>query len=227
MSARRAPWPRINHTVSLAGRCVALATMMLLFPLALLIALAILIESGSPVFFSQQRLGLNGQRFYMWKFRKFFSAIGRNTSPLTLIDDSRCTRVGRFLAKTKLDELPQLWNVVRGEMAVVGPRPEVPDFESCFTGPPRRLLNIRPGIFGPSQVAFRSEAKLFPTDRSPEDFYREVVFPAKAALDLDYYASSSKLGDLKWVALGLLAVCKSDSQPQALLVRRANNRGLG
>jgi lipopolysaccharide/colanic/teichoic acid biosynthesis glycosyltransferase len=203
----------------LLDRMVVLIAFMLVMPLVISIAIAIVIDSGYPVFFSQERLGLNGRRFQMLKFRKFPTTVGRNTRALTLADDCRCTRVGHFLTKTKLDELPQLWNVMRGDMALVGPRPEVPDFEACFAGAFQRVLDYRPGIFGPSQAAFRAEASLYPPDQDPEEFYREVLFPAKAALDLGYYPSRTVYGDIKWVLRGVLAVCGAAQQTPVILPR--------
>jgi lipopolysaccharide/colanic/teichoic acid biosynthesis glycosyltransferase len=198
---------RQTGRLALLDRFVALVALILMMPLLIVIAIAIAIDSGFPVLFAQERLGLHGRRFRVLKFRKFPSTVERNTRPLTLTDDSRFTRVGKFLAKTKLDELPQLWNVLRLDMAIVGPRPEVTDFEACFTGPFRRVLDYRPGIFGPSQAAFRAEGKLYPPDRDPEEFYREVLFPAKGAIDLAYYPSRTFLSDTKWVLYGILAVC--------------------
>jgi lipopolysaccharide/colanic/teichoic acid biosynthesis glycosyltransferase len=193
----------------LLDRIVAFVTLILIMPPAIVIATAIVVDSGFPVFFSQERLGLYGQRFRALKFRKFHSTVGRNTRPLTLTDDSRFTRVGKFLANTKLDELPQLWNVIRGDMAIVGPRPEVPDFEACFEGPFHKVLDYRPGIFGPSQTVFRAEAALYAPDQDPRDFYRAVLFPAKASLDLAYYPSRTIVGDIKWVLRGILVVCRA------------------
>jgi lipopolysaccharide/colanic/teichoic acid biosynthesis glycosyltransferase len=199
--------PRKGGRLQLGSRLLALATLFVLTPLGVVIALAIVIDSGSPVFFSQARLGVHGRRFQMLKFRKFHTSVGRDTAPLTLAEDPRYTRIGRLLGKAKLDELPQLWNVVRGEMAIVGPRPEVPDFESCFAGSFGRLLDYRPGIFGPSQAAFSGEAALYPRDQRPEDFYREVLFPTKAAIDLVYYPQRTIFGDVGWVLRGIGAVC--------------------
>jgi lipopolysaccharide/colanic/teichoic acid biosynthesis glycosyltransferase len=196
-----------------------LATLILvpLMPFAMLIAAAILVDSGFPVFFTQERLGLRGQRFRILKFRKFPASVGRSTRPLTLAEDSRFTRVGKFLADTKLDELPQIWNVVRGDMAMVGPRPEVPDFEACFDGEFQRVLEFRPGIFGPSQAAFRSEGTLYPSDQDPQHYYRTVLFPAKASLDLTYYPSRTRMGDLKWIFHCILAVCRSSHEMPVVL----------
>jgi len=200
-TSRQAGWVLVN-------RIAALMMLVLIMPLVIVIATAIVVDSGFPVFFSQERLGLYGQRFWMLKFRKFASIVGRNTRPLTLADDHRFTRVGKLLAKAKLDELPQLWNVVRGDMAIVGPRPEVPDFETCFEGRFHEVLDHRPGIFGPSQAASCAEGACYPPDQDPQDFYRAVLFPAKAALDLAYYPSRTVMGDIKWVLRGILAVCR-------------------
>lgn len=193
--------------LALADRFVALMALIVVMPLLITIVFAIAIDSGFPVLFAQERLGLHGRRFRILKFRKFLPTVDGNTRPLTLANDSRFTRVGRFLAKTKLDELPQLWNVLRLDMAMVGPRPEVPEFEACYAGACRRVLDYRPGIFGPSQVAFRAEATFYPPDRDPQEFYREVLFPAKSAIDLAYYPSRTAFGDIKWVLRGILAVC--------------------
>lgn len=192
---------------ALLDRFAALMTLIVLMPLLIVIAGAIVIDSGFPVFFAQERLGLHGRRFWMLKFRKFPSTVERETPPLTLADDSRFTRVGKFLANSKLDELPQLWNVLRLDMAMVGPRPEVPAFEACFAGAFRRVLDYRPGIFGPSQAAFRAEGTFYPLDQDPERFYCEVLFPAKVAIDLAYYPSRTLFSDVKWVLRGILAVC--------------------
>jgi lipopolysaccharide/colanic/teichoic acid biosynthesis glycosyltransferase len=211
--------------LGLLNRLVALAALIVIMPVMIVLALAIVIDSGFPLFFSQERLGLHGQRFRMLKFRKFHSTIGRNTRPLTLTNDSRCTRVGKFLAKTKLDELPQLWNVVRGDMAVVGPRPEVIDFEECFEGPFRKVLDYRPGIFGPSQAAFRAESAFYPPDQNPQDFYRAVLFPAKAALDLAYFPNRTVLGDIKWVLLCIRAVCRTEFELPCGVAEKARTPG--
>lgn len=202
--------------VSIGSRVVALIALVILGPLMLIVATAIVVDSGFPVLFQQERIGVQGRRFWMFKFRKFHASVGRNTRPLTLVNDSRCTRIGRLLARTKLDELPQLWNVVRGDMAIVGPRPEVPDFADCFAGPWRALLDYRPGIFGPSQVLFHAEASCYPQDQPLRRFYCEVLFPAKAALDLAYYPTWSMVQDLCWVFRGILAVCGAETP----LVRR-------
>jgi lipopolysaccharide/colanic/teichoic acid biosynthesis glycosyltransferase len=185
---------------------VAIAAIVVLGPIMVLIALAVLIESGRPIFYSQTRLGLKGRHFRIYKFRKFYHTCGADGLPLTMKNDSRMTRLGRILARTKLDELPQFWNVLRGDMSMVGPRPESIDFADCFTAPYRGVLDYKPGIFGPSQVMHRNESSRFPAGADPTEFYREVLFAEKALSDLSYYPERTVWSDLGWIARGVLAV---------------------
>jgi lipopolysaccharide/colanic/teichoic acid biosynthesis glycosyltransferase len=168
-------------------------------PVFLVIAIAIWIEGGNPVLFSQLRLGQNGRPFRIYKFRKFRATCDAHGYPLTMDRDGRLTPVGRILAATKLDELPQLWNVVRGDMSLVGPRPEALDFADCFRNGFERLLEYKPGLFGPCQVLFRHESRLYPADASATDFYRKVLFPAKAKIDLAYFSHRTLASDLGWI----------------------------
>ena len=166
---------------------VSAPAVIILSPVFFLVILAIWLETGRPFLFSQMRLGYRGKQFRMYKFRKFYP---KNTSPgcpLTVKNDSRMTPLGRFLEKSKLDELPQLWNVLRGDMSFVGPRPETPNFADCFEQGFARVLAYRPGILGPSQAFVRDESSLFPPGADPVAFYRSVIFPLKARIDLAYY----------------------------------------
>lgn len=201
---------RLRHSPTAGGRrlfdiAVAGVVLVLVAPLMLCIFIALLIEGGRPVFFSQLRLGQRGQLFRLYKFRKFDPA-ERRSGPLTLARDPRLTRVGRFLERSKLDELPQLWNVLRGDMAIVGPRPETPNFSDCYTERDRALFDHRPGIFGPSQALFRNESELYQPGCDPERFYRDVLFPAKARIDLVYYETRTLMRDIAWVMRGLFAI---------------------
>jgi lipopolysaccharide/colanic/teichoic acid biosynthesis glycosyltransferase len=175
-------------------------------PLMVVVAAAVLCESGTPLFFSQTRLGLRGCEFRMYKFRKFRRDCGSNDSPLTLENDERLTLIGKVLQKTKLDELPQLWNVIVGDMSIVGPRPETLHFKECFVNGYEQVLEYKPGIFGPSQVLFRNESSLFPLQADPSEFYRATIFPAKAKIDLTYYPRQTIVSDLYWILRGILAV---------------------
>lgn len=195
-----------------AGRLIdvvlASVGLVVMSPLLLLIMVAIVIDTGFPIFFAQTRITHGGRTFQMYKFRKFH-ATSRGGSPLTMKHDSRMTRLGRILASTKLDELPQLFNIIRGDMAIVGPRPESMALAEAFTARELPLLQYRPGIFGPSQVAFRNECSLYPAGKDPVQFYRETLFPAKAALDLAYYSERTIWRDLWWIGRGVLAVLGS------------------
>lgn len=169
------------------------------FPILLIVALAIWIEGGRPILYSQLRLGLHGSPFRMYKFRKFRADCDDRGSPLTMVNDDRMTRIGRTLAAFKLDELPQLWNILRGDMSFVGPRPETLVFADCFINGFEKILEHRPGLVGPCQVLFRHENMLLPQDGDAAEFYREVLFPAKAKIDLAYYSNRTVTSDLRWI----------------------------
>ncbi len=186
----------IDIVLSLTGMITA-------WPFMLLIALAIRLESPGRIIFSQERLGLNGKRFMMHKFRKFPDNWGNAGSGVTVTGDARMTRVGKFLERTKLDELPQLWNILLGEMSLVGPRPESMKYADLFSGEFAAVLDHMPGIFGPNQVAFRNESELYPHDQDPEYFYRTVLFPQKAKHDAEYFVNSNCFDDLLWIFQGV------------------------
>lgn len=175
-------------------------------PLMLLIAIALVVEGGRPVLFAQTRLGAGARPFRMYKFRKFDVRCDPHGLALTVAGDNRMTKLGRILAATKFDELPQLWNVVRGEMAIVGPRPESMAFADCFRGGAEAVLQYKPGLLGPAQVLFRNEADFYPQSADPLHYYREVLFPAKARIDLSYYPQRTLVSDVAWMARGFLAV---------------------
>jgi lipopolysaccharide/colanic/teichoic acid biosynthesis glycosyltransferase len=177
-----------------------------LAPIMLIVTLAIWIESGRPILFSHLRLGQNGRPFRMYKFRKFRPDCDNHGCPLTVEGDSRLTAVGRLLAASKLDELPQFWNVLRGDMSVVGPRPESLAFTGCFRNGFEKILEHKPGIFGPCQVMFRHESKLYPAGVAAVEFYREVLFPAKAQIDLAYFPSRTLVSDLGWIVRGAWSI---------------------
>lgn len=203
------PWRNVVHaemTKRAFDIIVSSAALLVASPFMLLLALVIICESGRPVFFSQIRLGQGGRPFRMYKFRKFRSDCGTSGLPLTLENDQRLTRIGKFLLATKMDELPQFWNVLRGDMSIIGPRPESMAFADCFTGGFERVLDYKPGILGPAQAAFRSESTLYPQGADPSEFYRAVLFPAKAHMDLAYYSNRTIASDVAWMLRGALAV---------------------
>ncbi|MBV9081052.1 MAG: sugar transferase [Acidobacteriaceae bacterium] len=173
---------------------------------ALLIALAIRLDTRGPIFFSQTRLGHRGRQFRIYKFRKFVECGDEPGRAVTLRGDSRMTRVGRLLERTKLDELPQLWNLLKGDIAAVGPRPESLELADCFEVATSALLDYKPGLFGPSQVVFRNEGALYPSGCDPEMFYRRQLFETKARIDLAYFPHRTLVSDAAWLARGVLAV---------------------
>ncbi len=196
---------------------IAAALLLAAAPLFLLIMCAIWLDDPGPVIYRGQRVGRGGALFFIRKFRTMRVRQGMQ-SQITLRGDPRVTRVGRFLRATKLDELPQLLNVLRGEMSLVGPRPEAPCYVSDYTPEQRQVLTVRPGITGATQVLFRHEEQIL-TGADPERYYRSVVMPAKLTIDLEYVRHWSLWLDLKIMAHTLLALVRSGAplglSPQA------------
>lgn len=182
-------------------------------PALAVIAMAIRLDSAGPVIFVQERVGRQGRPFRIYKFRTLHHDSGG--SLVTASGDRRVTRVGALLRRTKLDELVQLWNVVRGDMSLVGPRPEVPTYADLWPSDFRPLiLSVRPGITDPVSLAFRDEADELARVADPEQHYRTVLLPHKARLYAEYVQNRSLLGDVVILA-----------QTVATLVRpRANFR---
>jgi len=203
---RQLPVARLRSAARFLDIGVSVGALIFSAPIMLFIAAVILIADGPPILFSQLRVGHRGRHFRMHKFRKFRKGVLAAGRPLTVKDDPRLTPIGSVLVRTKLDELPQLWNVLRGDMSLVGPRPESLHFRDCFAGPLRSVLEHKPGIFGPSQVLFRNEGSLYCEYSDPEQFYRDVLFPLKANVDLSYFANRSLFRDIVWLVRGVFAV---------------------
>jgi lipopolysaccharide/colanic/teichoic acid biosynthesis glycosyltransferase len=193
---------------------VAGAGLLCLAPILVVIAVAICLDSRGPILYSQIRLGQGGRAFRLYKFRKFHHDAPAAGGALTARNDPRLTRVGWFLERSKFDELPQLWNIARGDMSVVGPRPETPHFADCFAAGYAAVLDHKPGIFGPAQAMSRNEGTLYREGCDPEVLYRTVLFPAKARIDLAYYPTRTMLRDLGWIIAGILAVLGWSRLPQ-------------
>ena len=175
----------------------ALGALILLLPLLLLIALAVVFDSGWPPFFIQQRVGRRGRLFGICKFRSMAVLKEAAKGRFDAGDARRVTRVGRFLRRTKLDELPQLWNVVRGDMALVGPRPEVPAWVQVYPERWQKVLELRPGITDNAALEFRHEEKLLAAAPEPERCYREQILPRKLELYEHYLRTRSFGGDIQ------------------------------
>ena len=207
-------WPgeeTINHRSppSLALReawfgpmLVSSVGLVVLSPLLGGVALAILLSDGRPALFRQQRVGRHGRLFRVCKFRTMRPGADK-AGPVTVGGDARVTRIGRLLRRWKLDELPQLWNVLLGHMSLVGPRPDVPGYADKLCGEERRILALRPGITGPATLAFRDEEYLLACVDDPIKYNDEVIFPAKAHLNLKYVDECSLCLDLKYILMTL------------------------
>lgn len=176
-----------------------IASLLLLasLPLFLLITLLIKWRSPGPVFFRQERVGLGGRPFRIYKFRTMDEDAHRNGPQITSGDDARVTPLGRFLRSTKLDEIPQFINVLKGDMSLVGPRPQVPRFVREFPHDYRDLvLSVRPGITGPTQLKFRHEEQMLEGQDDPERFYIDHLLPTKCEMDAAYVRKRSLRYDL-------------------------------
>ena len=175
---------------------LSLVGLALLWPLLAILALWIKLDSPGPVFYRGKRVGQHGRTFFMYKFRTMVQGAERRGPAVTYRDDPRITRAGRFLRRTKLDELPQLFNVVKGEMSLVGPRPEDPKYVALYTPEQRQVLSVKPGITGPTQLEYRDEASML-DGNSVDDDYVSRIMPEKLKLDLEYVRSRSMMQDLK------------------------------
>jgi lipopolysaccharide/colanic/teichoic acid biosynthesis glycosyltransferase len=175
------------------------AGLLFIAPMLAGIALVIILDDGLPVFFTQTRIGRNGKPFRIWKFRTMRH--GSHGSVITAAGDHRITRVGARLRKYKLDELPQLFNVFKGDMSLVGPRPEVPEHVRAEAAVWQTVLHVRPGITDLATLVYRDEELILGASGDPDTLYRESVLPAKLLLNIAYLLSRSFLLDLKLIFL--------------------------
>ena len=195
---------------------VSLVTLIVLSPLFAVIAALVKLDSPGPAFYRAERIGRGGRPFRMYKFRTMVVGADRAGPAITCRDDPRITRLGRLLRRTKLDELPQLLNVLRGEMSLVGPRPEAPRYVALYSPQQREVLKARPGITGLAQLAYIHEEELLNPANLDRDYVR-VLLPRKLALDLEYVNGRSFLLDLKillWTALALAGGRPGELQPR-------------
>ena len=179
---------------------VAVGALGCLWPFLVVAWVVCAIDTRASGFFRQVRIGRNGDPFDVLKLRTMADRPGTS---VTTTADSRITRSGAVLRALKVDELPQLWNVIRGEMSLVGPRPDVPGFADTLTGPDRVILSVRPGITGPASLTFRHEERLLVGVEDPESYNREVIWPAKVRVNREYVANWSFKGDLAYLWLTL------------------------
>jgi lipopolysaccharide/colanic/teichoic acid biosynthesis glycosyltransferase len=171
--------------------------LLLLSPVFLVLAALVKLADNGPILFRQQRVGQGGKPFRILKFRSMVVDAERLGLSVTKDGDPRITRIGRFLRKTKLDELPQLWNVWRGDMSFVGPRPEVPRYVAKYSEAQKRVLALKPGITDLATLAFRNEEELLLEAIDTERFYLDYCIPRKIELNLAYAESASVWEDTK------------------------------
>ena len=174
----------------------ALLGLVLVFPFLLMVGLIIRLESPGPVFFRQERIGRGFRPFFIYKFRTMIQNPLDQRLPLTVGDDPRITRIGRFLRKTKIDELPQLINVFKGDMSLVGPRPEIREFVELFRRDYEEILKVRPGITDLASLKYQDEAEVLAKSNNPKDEYLTRVLPDKIKLAKKYVDHSSLFLDM-------------------------------
>lgn len=169
-----------------------------LSPILLFVAILIKTKMGDgPVIFTQKRVGRHGELFTMYKFRSM--RVGHGGTSVSVAGESRITPLGAKLRKYKLDELPELWNVLKGDMSFVGPRPDVPGYADKLTGEDRKILELRPGITGPASLKYADEEQILAKVDDPIRYNNEVLFPDKVKINLNYYYKHSLIGDIKLI----------------------------
>ncbi len=184
----------------------ATLAILLTLPLFLIGGLLAKIQSSGPVFYRSKRVGREGTVFKMYKFRTMVTNADRLGGSLTIYKDTRVTPIGRLLRGTKLDELPNLINVLKGEMSLIGPRPEAPDYVKYYTETQRQVLRVKPGMTGPSQLANRDEEEKLRGRADAEQYYITELMPQKLALDLQYIATRCITADMGWLLKTLWVV---------------------
>ena len=192
---------------------VSFTALVLFSPLLILITLCIIIFDSRPVLFRQVRVGINGEDFLLNKFRTMIVMRGTSAGSFDAGDASRITKIGSFLRKTKLDELPQLWNVLKGDMSIVGPRPEVRKWIDTYPTRWTKVLTVKPGITDPASIYYRNEEELLGQADDPEAYYRNHILPHKLDLYEEYVQTRTFWGDIYLIYKTLLVVlCPKNSR---------------
>src|ERR1044071_932154 len=199
----------MKRCVDLVLACIGLLLVLPFFPL---IGLLIKLDSRGPVWYRCDRIGKDGKPFKMYKFRTMFETplpVGASVCPQ---DDPRVTSFGRILRRTKMNELPQLLNIFKGEMTFVGPRPEAPDLAALYPDYAKAIFTVTPGLVGPNQILGRNEEEWYPPGVDSQQYYIEEILPKKLPLDLEYVCHPSLMKDLQYLVLGIKeTVCKAIS----------------
>ena len=182
--------------------------LILLFPFFVLIVLLIKLKDGNPIFFKQERVGYKGKPFYIWKFRTMIVNAEKSGRQITIGKDPRITAIGYYLRKFKLDELPQLFNVLKGEMSFVGPRPEVPKYVFLYNENQRQVLQLKPGITDIASIRYYNENDILAQAPNPDAIYREEIMPEKIRLNLEYAKNANLWTDFLVVLQTIFPVIK-------------------
>ena len=183
---------------SLFDRLMAAIGLLFLWPVLLVVAILIKVKMpGGPVIFKQKRVGRKGELFTMYKFRSM--TVSHSGSSVSVAGEARITPLGAKLRKYKLDELPELWNVLIGDMSFVGPRPDVPGYADQLKGKDRDVLNLRPGITGPASLKYRNEEELLSEQKDPIQYNDEIIFPDKVRINLYYLNHYSFVKDIQMI----------------------------
>ncbi len=184
-------------------RLAALVGLLVLWPVLAVVAVCVRVKMpGGSVIFRQRRVGKDGRLFTMYKFRSM--TVGHGGSSVSVAGESRITPLGAKLRRYKLDELPELWNVLCGDMSFVGPRPDVPGYADRLTGDDREMLRLRPGITGPASMKYRDEEELLAAQTDPQRYNDEVIFPDKVRLNRYYLHHYSFLTDIRMIVCTVL-----------------------
>jgi len=170
--------------------------LLILLPVFIVVSILIKIKTpNGPAIFTQKRVGKKGKLFTIYKFRTM--KVSHSGSSISIKGESRITPLGKMLRRYKLDELPALLNVLKGDMSFVGPRPDVPGYADKLKGEDRKILRLRPGITGPASLKYADEESILAMVENPKKYNDEVIFPDKVNINLDYYHNRSFLGDLE------------------------------
>lgn len=184
-------------------RVCALIGLIVAAPLLAVVALLINIKMpDGPILYTQKRVGKDGKLFTIYKFRTM--RVGTDQSSISVAGESRITPLGEKLRRYKIDELPELWNVLIGDMSFVGPRPDVPGYADCLTGSDRDILRLRPGITGPASLKYRDEEFLLSQQADPKTYNDQVIFPDKVRLNLYYLNHYSFIDDIRMILCTVL-----------------------
>lgn len=183
-------------------RVASFLGLVFLLPILLTVAVLIRAKMGGAVMFRQKRVGRKGELFTMYKFRSMTAS--HSGSSISVKGESRITSLGAKLRKYKLDELPELWNVLIGDMSFVGPRPDVPGYADRLVGESRRMLLLKPGITGPASLKYRNEEELLAEQENPQKYNDEVLFPDKVRINIEYLDNWSFWNDIKIIIYTVL-----------------------